>query len=199
MAATKPDRRPERTRQALSGAFITLVLERGYAAVTVDDVVARANVGRSTLYAHFGGLEGLLRHSLAGPSARLADLVDQPVTVEALAPLLSHFWDQRKRNKAFFTPPVRGLWVRRLAEMIEPRLAGLASAQARPAPSLAWSFIALQIAEAQVMLVANWLALRPMTPPAVIAEALIGATRAMTQALTSVRCSPPPPREALET
>ena len=190
MAATKPDRRPERTRQALSGAFITLVLERGYAAVTVDDVVARANVGRSTLYAHFGGLEGLLRHSLAGPSARLADLVDQPVTAEALTPLLSHFWDQRKLNKAFFVPPMRGLWVRRLAEMIEPRLAGLAGAQARPALALPWSFIALQIAEAQVILVANWLALRPMTPPAVIAEALIATTQATTRALTSI---PPAP------
>ena len=182
----KPDRRPDRTRKALLGAFVELILERGYEAVTVDDVVERANIGRSTLYAHFGGLEGLLKQSLTGPSTLLAELAGGPVPRHALAALLDHFRDQRQRNKVFFTAPIRGLWVRRLAEMIEPRLAALAKVQARPAPALPWSFVAVQVAEGQIALVANWLSLRASTPPEVIAQALVVTTRATIDGLAPV-------------
>ena len=46
--ATRPDRRPERTRQALVAALIELILERGYETLTVEEVAERANIGRST-------------------------------------------------------------------------------------------------------------------------------------------------------
>jgi AcrR family transcriptional regulator len=181
--ANKPDRRPERTRTALRSAFIDLILERGYEHVTVADVVERANVGRSTLYAHFGGLDGMLRQSLTNPSTQLADIIDRPFTAEALAPLLRHFWDQRRRNAAFFTPPIRGLWVRRLAELIEPRLAALAKSQGRPVPVLPWGFVSSQVAEAQIALIASWLTQRQGTAPDVIAAALISLTRSTVDAL----------------
>jgi AcrR family transcriptional regulator len=53
MVATRPDRRVQRTRTLLQEALIALVLEKGYEAVTVQDIIDRANVGRSTFYAHF--------------------------------------------------------------------------------------------------------------------------------------------------
>lgn len=55
------DRRVRKTRQALQEALITLILERGYEALTVQDILDRANVGRSTFYAHFYDLEDLLQ------------------------------------------------------------------------------------------------------------------------------------------
>jgi AcrR family transcriptional regulator len=55
------DRRVQKTRQALQDALIALILERGYEAITVQDVLDRANVGRSTFYAHFYDLEDLLQ------------------------------------------------------------------------------------------------------------------------------------------
>ena len=58
-AAAEP-RRIQRTRRALHKALISLVLERGYEAVTIKDVVDRANVGRSTFYAHYTSKEDLL-------------------------------------------------------------------------------------------------------------------------------------------
>jgi AcrR family transcriptional regulator len=146
-------------------------------------VVERANVGRSTLYAHFGGLEGVLRQALTWPSLRLAELVDQPITPRDLAPQLDHFKDQRRRNKVFFVPPIRTRWVRRLAELIEPRLEALARQPSRPAPLLPWSFIANQLAENQIALVANWLALRLATPSEAVAAAMIAMTRATIDAL----------------
>lgn len=53
------DRRIQRTRQLLQEAMLALILEKGYDAVTVQDVIDRANVGRSTFYAHFRDREDL--------------------------------------------------------------------------------------------------------------------------------------------
>lgn len=64
MKTPTADRRVARTRQALHEALIGLILEKGYDAVTVQDIVVRANVGRSTFYAHHGGKEGLLKNGL---------------------------------------------------------------------------------------------------------------------------------------
>ena len=66
------DRRVQRTRQALHKALISLVLERGYEAVTIKDVVTRANVGRSTFYAHYPSKEDLLTAEIEGLRATLA-------------------------------------------------------------------------------------------------------------------------------
>jgi AcrR family transcriptional regulator len=55
-----PDRRIVRTRRLLRDALVSLILERGWDAVTVLEVCDRADVGRSTFYAHFGDKEDLL-------------------------------------------------------------------------------------------------------------------------------------------
>jgi AcrR family transcriptional regulator len=54
------DRRIRRTRRTLSQALIALILEKGYDRVTVQDILDRADVGRSTFYAHFRDKEALL-------------------------------------------------------------------------------------------------------------------------------------------
>jgi AcrR family transcriptional regulator len=66
LAATIPklDPRAEKTRLALMRAFNELLLSRGYHAVMPADVAEAAGVVRSTLYEHFSGKEGMLRHSL---------------------------------------------------------------------------------------------------------------------------------------
>jgi AcrR family transcriptional regulator len=57
---THPDRRIRRTRRTLNEALIALILEKGYDRVTVQDILDRADVGRSTFYAHFRDKEALL-------------------------------------------------------------------------------------------------------------------------------------------
>jgi len=54
------DRRVQRTRQLLQNSLSELILDKGYEKVTVQDVIDRANVGRSTFYAHFQDKEELL-------------------------------------------------------------------------------------------------------------------------------------------
>jgi AcrR family transcriptional regulator len=54
------DRRVRRTRRLLIEALIALIMEKGYAKITVQDILDRADIGRSTFYAHFRDREALL-------------------------------------------------------------------------------------------------------------------------------------------
>jgi AcrR family transcriptional regulator len=49
----KQDRRSQRTRRLLSEALVELIREKDYNTITVSDIIGRANVGRSTFYAHY--------------------------------------------------------------------------------------------------------------------------------------------------
>jgi len=64
MSKAKPDRRVARTQQSLHRSLNTLILQNGYEATTIKDIVSHANVGRSTFYAHHGSKEGLLLSGL---------------------------------------------------------------------------------------------------------------------------------------
>lgn len=57
---TKTDRRVERTRELLQKALIELITERGYDAITIQDIVDRANIGRTTFYLHYNSKDELL-------------------------------------------------------------------------------------------------------------------------------------------
>jgi AcrR family transcriptional regulator len=61
----KPDRRIERTRQLLRDALLALIADKGYHAITVQDVTDRANVARTTFYLHFKDIDDLLFSSMA--------------------------------------------------------------------------------------------------------------------------------------
>jgi AcrR family transcriptional regulator len=56
----KEDRRIARTRQLLHETLFALASEYGYDTVTVQDVLDRAGVARSTFYAHFRDKDDLL-------------------------------------------------------------------------------------------------------------------------------------------
>lgn len=55
------DRRIERTKQLLHEALLSLILEKGYEAITVQDILDRANLGRSTFYSHYQNKDALLQ------------------------------------------------------------------------------------------------------------------------------------------
>lgn len=53
------DRRVQKTKKYLTEALINLILEKGYENVTVQDIIDKANVGRSTFYLHYESKEQL--------------------------------------------------------------------------------------------------------------------------------------------
>lgn len=74
------DRRVRRTRAALRQALVELVLDKGFHAVTVEEITERADVGRATFYAHYRDKEDLLVgivRDLAGDRERLLPAVRQ--------------------------------------------------------------------------------------------------------------------------
>jgi AcrR family transcriptional regulator len=60
MKADKPDRRMEKTRHSLLTALSDLMQEKKYNNITVQEIIDKANVGRSTFYAHFETKDELL-------------------------------------------------------------------------------------------------------------------------------------------
>jgi AcrR family transcriptional regulator len=55
------DRRVVRTRRALHEALIRLIKRKGYDALTVQEIIDEADIGRATFYAHYRGKDDLLR------------------------------------------------------------------------------------------------------------------------------------------
>ena len=53
VAMKSPDRRVARTREALQSAFHAVASEKGFVAMSVQDIAERANVNRGTFYAHY--------------------------------------------------------------------------------------------------------------------------------------------------
>ncbi len=61
---TAIDRRVARTRATLHHALLRLIVERGYDAISVQDICEAADIGRSTFYAHYTGKDDLKRSGL---------------------------------------------------------------------------------------------------------------------------------------
>jgi len=57
---TQEDRRSERTRVLLRDALLELMLEKRFDRITVQDIIDRANVGRSTFYLHYQDKQDLV-------------------------------------------------------------------------------------------------------------------------------------------
>jgi AcrR family transcriptional regulator len=64
MDIKKSDRRVSRTRRSLRDALMAVILEKGYDAVTIEDITSRADVGRTTFYLHYRDKEELLLESI---------------------------------------------------------------------------------------------------------------------------------------
>ncbi len=89
---TTPDRRTQRTRQTLSHALMALIQEKRYEAITVQDICDRANVGRSTFYAHYRDKDDLLAGNFQEVMQSLGSELQlrQGQLVFPIAPLFEH-------------------------------------------------------------------------------------------------------------
>ena len=97
-----PDRRTQRTRQALSHALIALIQDKRYEAITVQDICERANVGRSTFYAHYQDKDDLLASNFQQMMESLGSQVEWRDSQFRfpIAPLFQHVQEHHHLYKA---------------------------------------------------------------------------------------------------
>src|SRR5512146_975070 len=85
---TSTDRRVQRTRQALREALLSLMKEKNYNAITVEEITAHANLGRTTFYLHYQDKEALLLE-------KFADLIHELVREISQVSVLE--WQQQQK------------------------------------------------------------------------------------------------------
>ena len=144
MRNTKADRRSERTRQLLNAALIELMLEQRYDEITVQGIIDRANIGRSTFYAHYLDKEDLLVSGFTRVLDMLSEHPQQRDSGEYQAlPSLAGFFQHVQEHHQLYKALVRGGGIERLFKQshqhmrrnIEQHLAALIPAgQAPTAP-----------------------------------------------------------------
>ncbi|GAA4513508.1 TetR/AcrR family transcriptional regulator [Brevibacterium yomogidense] len=67
------NRRTRRTKRALKHAIVSLVLERGYDAVTIEDITEAAEISRATFYAYYRDKQALLTQIVRDLQDELAE------------------------------------------------------------------------------------------------------------------------------
>jgi AcrR family transcriptional regulator len=82
------DRRVRRSRDLLFQALIALILEKDYDRITVQDILDRADVGRSTFYEHYRSKDELLLSATEGLRSVLEQTPPTTATTNASAPML---------------------------------------------------------------------------------------------------------------
>ena len=108
MKQPQEDRRAQRTRQLLHDAMFSLMLEKRYDKITVQDIIDRANVGRSTFYAHFQDKEDLALSGMVQMLDQLGQAVGQDTSGGlSLMPVLALF-QHVQENQHFFKALTRG-------------------------------------------------------------------------------------------
>jgi len=184
--SVKPDRRVERTRHAILGAFRDLVLTRGYDSLTVRDLVETAGIGRSTFYEHFDDKDDLFQESVRPLFSVLADTIGPGAVAHQLEWVIAHFGHNRRLARVMLAGSARGLMSRFLAEELESRLTGGAHGTK---PLIPLSLVAAHLAEAQLGLIEAWMLAKNPCAPDELAHALGASTRASAAALLAVKKS----------
>lgn len=104
MQRRKLDQRVRRTHQRLGSALVQLIQEKPMDEVTVQEVLDRASVGRSTFYVHFRGTDDLLLSQLEMflemMSTVLSIRQEKSLRVVPVAEMFDHIGNQNKLYRA---------------------------------------------------------------------------------------------------
>lgn len=161
MTTHSSDRRAERTRARLHQALASLIHEKPYGGVVVKEILARADVGRSTFYSHFRNKEELLESSIRDvlePGNR--DLSVAEEMLQSARRMFEHIDQQLAAEKRLDAPGqthvherLRAMLVGRVAD----RLNTAAVDQRSGRPDLPDDLIAQFVASTFVVLLEWWL------------------------------------------
>jgi AcrR family transcriptional regulator len=168
----KLDARVRRTRDALGDAMMQLFQEKPWESITVQDVLDRAGVGRSTFYVHYRDKDDLFwsdtEEFLEAMSNWLSRSGEVSERVAPVRELFAHVAESQKLYEAI----IRSGRQHDFAELAEGHFArGIASRLAalersKDLPEEARTALARALSGALLSLLRAWLARRDRTPAA---------------------------------
>jgi AcrR family transcriptional regulator len=157
------DRRSERTQRSLSEALVELIKEKRFDEITVQEVIDRADVGRSTFYSHFRDKEDLFQKDWERFLDGFAQHIDwEKAGAGSFVPvvyLFSHLRDFQPFYKSLVrsqkTDAIFKSGVAYLSQRIETALT--ARRQGKPAPLIPVPILANYLASELFALLQWWL------------------------------------------
>lgn len=161
---SRPDRRVHKTRALLQEALLALVREKPYDEISIQEILDRADVGRSTFYAHYRGkhelLVSVLDRMLEAFRARRPDPAGSSadrLTWFSL-PLLEHIDQHRHTSRSRMGTRGRAVLHRQVERAIERHVAVDISALAttRPPQSIPGEILARYVASTFVLVLDWW-------------------------------------------
>jgi AcrR family transcriptional regulator len=158
-----------------------MVLARGFDEIQITDILAAADVARSTFYQHFRSKDDLLcavMTPILGPLAR-AGLQSEPS--QQLIHIAEHVWQNRRLGRVIFQGSARIAIVRHLAREIEQLFEDV-----QPSSNLPIAYIASVIAQWEIASLDEWLSGRHRCGAHDWAQALCRGTRGLTNALMGI-------------
>ncbi len=163
------DPRIERTREALRGALMALIEEKGFDAISVQDIAERAGVNRATFYLHYRDKQDLLIRTSEAVFDRLVAEAG-PIDRENLAfqkppqqvvILFQHLAKHQDFYRVMLGRSGVPAFVARMREYLatftQQRITGLHSLYPAAAPILDDRFISEYVAGALLSIIIWWL------------------------------------------
>jgi len=164
---TKTDRRVGRTRELLQNSLIELISEREYDTITIQDIVDRANVGRTTFYLHYNSKDELfischkaiVSKFHIGPLHPLSrEELLSPEAPSGIASAYRHLEEARPLLYSIFQGKDSLLILRRIRDWNAQEIeANLRAAFAEEDSTVPFDVLANYLAGAQIALVQWWL------------------------------------------
>lgn len=162
------DRRQQKTRQAIFQALSGLLTEKRFHQITVEEIAQRANIGRSTFYAHFETKEELLAqmcreifsHVLA-PRLEREDTHDFSLERDPYAlvtHLLYHIRDKQRDLAAIIAGGQgEGFWGPFQQWVAGPLLERMLEGRDKETLAIPYSFLAGHLANSLIYLIRWWM------------------------------------------
>ena len=162
----KQDRRIQRTRQLLRSALMALIDEKGYDAVTIQDITERANLGRTTFYLHYDNKDELfLDHHEGFSGMMMVNVMDREQLLsdepqQGYVDFFQQLQDHREMYHAILSAKDADVLMRGVTSQLQRNLEMSLKAIFPSPPNMPMEIVTRYVVSAQLSLTNWWITQR---------------------------------------
>ncbi len=161
MKQDKQDRRSQRTRHMVTSAMLELLFERHYDTITIQNILDRAGIGRSTFYTHYFDKEDVLTGIAEQMLETFSEQFSHRNVEQGIIPALELF-QHVQQNYQYFQAMMRGnagevLWEAAQATLSTSIEQTLTTYGGKTSPSIPWDVTSQYLAGSFLHLMKWWL------------------------------------------